>query len=140
MKLSTRGRYGTRLMLDLASHDKEGPALLKDVSLSQNISLKYLGQLIIPLKIAGLIKSLRGARGGYFIAKPPEEISLGDIVKALEGSICIVECIYSPEICERAGKCASQKIWKEINEKIIDILDSYSLNDLVSIQKTIDKG
>jgi len=138
MKLSTRGRYGSRLMLELAFRYKEGPVLLKDVSISQNISLKYLGQIIIPLKIAGLIKATRGAHGGYFLSKPPDEIRFGDIIKALEGEVCIVECIEIPEICDRSDKCATQKIWRELNKMIIDTLNSYTLNDLVNIQKTID--
>ena len=87
-----------------------------------------------------MIKSTRGARGGYFLAKPPYEIKLGDIIRALEGEICIVECIESPEICDRNDKCAPQKIWRELNEKIIDTLNSYTLKDLVDIQKAIDKG
>ena len=140
MKLSTRGRYGTRLMLELTFHHKEGPVLLKDISLSQNISLKYLGQIIIPLKIAGLVKSVRGARGGYLLAKHPDEIKLSDIIKALEGEICIVECIEDPDLCDKNNRCATQKIWKELNQKITDTLNSYTLSDLVNIQKTLDQA
>jgi len=87
-----------------------------------------------------LIKLTRGAHGGYFLAKPPYEIKLGDIIRALEGEICIVECIESPEIYDRNDKCATQKIWRELNEKIIDKLNSYTLSRLIYIQKTMYKG
>jgi len=87
-----------------------------------------------------LIKSTWGAHVGYFFAKPPYEIKLVDIIRALEGEICIVEFIENPEICDRNDKCAPQKIWRELNEKIIDTLNSYTLKDLVDIQKAMDKG
>jgi Rrf2 family protein len=134
MKLSTRGRYGVRLMLELAIHYKDGPILLKDISKNQEVSLKYLGQLIMPLKIAGLVKSARGAHGGYFLSMPPEKIKLGEIVNALEGVLCIVECINSPEICDRSGKCAARDVWSELNHRMIDILNSYTLQDMVIAQ------
>lgn len=134
MKLSTRGRYGVRLMLELAIHYKDGPILLKDISKNQEVSLKYLGQLIMPLKIAGLVKSARGAHGGYFLSMPPGKIKLGEIVNALEGKLCIVECIDSPEICDRSGKCAARDVWSELNHRMIDILNSYTLQDMVIAQ------
>jgi Rrf2 family protein len=141
MKLSTRGRYGARLMLELALRYKEGPALLKDISKSQDISVKYLGQLIIPLKIAGLIKTTRGSHGGYFLAKAPNKITLLEIVTAVEGIFCIVECINSPEICNRSNKCITRIIWKELNNKIIETLNSYTLEDLIKLQeKKLAKG
>jgi Rrf2 family protein len=134
MKLSTRGRYGLRLMLELAIHYKDRPILLKDISENQRISLKYLGQLIMPLKIAGLVKSARGARGGYSLSRPPEKIKIGEIVSALEGKLCIVECIDNPEICEMSGKCAARDVWSELNHRMIEILNSHTLQDMVTAQ------
>ena len=135
MKLPTRARYGTRMMLELAFRYKKGPTLLKDIGKSQDISVKYLGQLVIPLKIAGLIKSTLGAHGGYLLSKPPDKIRLLEIVTALEGPLCIVECINSPDNCKRSKTCVMQNIWDEINQKIIKTLNSYTLKDLLKLHK-----
>ncbi|MBN1406098.1 MAG: RrF2 family transcriptional regulator [Candidatus Omnitrophica bacterium] len=132
MKLSTKGRYGTRLMLDLAIHYNNGPVLLKDIARRQAISEKYLGQLIRPLMTAKLVKSSRGAHGGYFLAKPPKAISLADIMEPLEGSLAIVECIDTPGICPRVKHCVTREIWKEITDKVIDTLKNFTLQDLVA--------
>ena len=127
MKLSTRGRYSTRLMLELALRYNDGPVFLKDISSSQDISLKYLGQLIIPLKIAGLIKSTRGAHGGYFLAKSPEKINLSEILTAVEGSLDIVECIKSPDICNRSKTCITRKVWEEASKKLYEVFQSITI-------------
>ena len=113
MKLSTRGRYSTRLMMELALHFGEGPVLLKDISKVQDISLKYLGQLIIPLKIAGLIKSTRGSHGGYFLSRPPDKIKLSEVISAVEGPIAFTECVDSPDICYRSKTCAAREVWEK---------------------------
>jgi Rrf2 family protein len=131
MKLSTRGRYSTRLMLELASRYNTGPVLLKDISSSQDISLKYLGQLIIPLKIAGLIKSTRGSHGGYFLARSPEKMKLSEILKAVEGTLDIAECIKSPDICYRSKNCAARKIWEKASRQFYDVFDSITLKDML---------
>jgi len=101
MKLSTRGRYSSRLMLELALQYGKGPILLRDVSVSQEISIKYLSQLLIPLKVGNLIRSARGAHGGYFLSRPPEDIKLSEIITAVEGSVSPVECVDNPDICTR---------------------------------------
>ena len=137
MKLSTRGRYSTRLMLELALRYNTGPVLLKDASSSQDISLKYLGQLIIPLKIAGLIKSTRGAHGGYFLARPPEKIKLSDILAAVEGNLDIVGCIKSPDICHRSKNCVARKIWEEASKKFYDVFESITLKDMLEKHKQL---
>ena len=131
MKLSTRGRYSTRLMLELAMRFGKGPVLLKDISKKQDISLKYLGQLIIPLKIAGLIKSTRGSHGGYFLARPPEDIRLSEIISAVEGTIAFTECVESPDICYRSGKCIAHDIWQEASKQFNNMLNSISLSDML---------
>ncbi len=137
MKLSTRGRYSTRLMLELALRCNTGPVLLKDISSSQDISLKYLGQLIIPLKIAGLIKSTRGAHGGYFLARPPEKIKLSEILISVEGNLDIVECIKSPDICHRSKNCVARKIWEKASKKFYDVLESITLKDMLEKHKQL---
>jgi Rrf2 family protein len=135
MKISTRSRYSTRLMVELAFHYGEKPVLLKDISNSQEISLKYLAQLIIPLKIAGLINATRGAHGGYFLAKHPKDIKLSEIIVAVEGPINLVECLNNPQICSRTDFCSSRDIWAEINNKFLDSLDSYTLLQIMERQK-----
>jgi Rrf2 family protein len=135
MRLSTRGRYSTRLMLELSLRYNTGPVLLKDISSSQDISLKYLGQLIIPLKVAGLIKSTRGSHGGYFLARPPEKIRLIEILTAVEGTLDITECIKSPEICYRSKDCVARKIWEKASKKFYDVFQSITLKDMASQQK-----
>jgi len=139
MKLSTRSRYSTRLMVELALSYGKGPVLLKDISRSQEISLKYLAQLIIPLKIAGLIKSSRGAHGGYFLSRPPKDIKLSEIVTAVEGPLSLVECVDNPGICNRSGSCITKEIWTEIGKKLSETLNSYNLQQMMERQKEKQK-
>lgn len=135
MKLSTRTRYGTRLMLELALNYGKGPVLLKDISKSQEISSKYLGQLIIPLKIGGLIKSSRGSHGGYFLSRSPKDINLIEIVEAVDGPLSLVECVNNPDICNRSSSCVTKDIWTEIGNKLSETLKSYSLQQLIKKHK-----
>lgn len=135
MKLSTRGRYGARLMLDLALHYGKGNTFLKDIASRQEISQKYLWQLIAPLRNAGLINSTRGAHGGYTLAKPPAQINMRDIISVVEGDICIVERVDEPSSCQRADTCVTMDIWQELKENILQILESYTLEDMVEKQK-----
>jgi len=125
-------------MMQLALYYNKGPILLKDICKSQEISLKYLSQLVIPLKIAGLIKTNRGSHGGYFLAKPPEDIKLSDIVKAVEGSINPVECVDNPEICDRSKTCAARNIWADIGQKYFESLKSYTLKNMIEMQNKLD--
>ena len=134
MKLSTRGRYSSRMMLEFGLRYGQGPTLLKNISNSQEISLKYLSQLIIPLKVAGLLNGTRGAHGGYLLARPPKDIKLSDIVSAVEGSLSLVECVDNPEICHRYSTCVTQEIWNEISRKCHEILESYTLQDMIDRQ------
>ena len=135
MKLSTKGRYGVRLMVDLALHHREGPVLLKDIAERQAVSEKYLWQLIPPLKNAGLVNSTRGAHGGYSLAKPPIQITLKEIVTTLEGPMSLVECVGDPSICSRAGICATRDVWKDVSQKILQVLESFTLEEMVQKQK-----
>lgn len=131
MKLSTRSRYSTRLILELAREYNKGPIYLKKISNSQDISLKYLGQLIIPLKIAGLIKSTRGAHGGYFLAKSPDKIRLSDIVTAVEGPLFLLECLENSDICDRSDNCEVRKYWEIINNKFYNSLSGITIQDIL---------
>ena len=143
MRISTRGRYSTRMMLELALRYGKGPTLLKEIAKIQEISTKYLSQLIIPLKVAGLIIGTRGAHGGYLLAKQPEEIRLSDIVTAVEGSLNPVACVDNPDICHRSRSCVTYEVWEEMGRKNLEILESHTLKDLVDRyyekQKTVTR-
>ena len=131
MKLSTKGRYGVRLMLDIALHCAEGPVPLRAISKRQDITEKYLWHLINPLKSAGLIEATRGAHGGYVVAKPLSDISIKEIVRALEGPLTLVKCVEKPASCKKAQSCVARDVWKEVADKISDTLDSITLKDIV---------
>jgi len=139
MKLSTKGRYGARLMLDIALHHGEGPVLLKDVAEREEISEKYLGHLISPLKAVGLINSSRGAHGGYILAKAPKDITLEEVIRAVEGNLALVECITAPGICNRVSFCVTRDIWETMSEKMMEVLRSTTLQDMVNQQREKQK-
>jgi len=135
MKLSTRGRYGVRLMFDLALHYGSGPIYLKDIAERQGISAKYLWQLINPLKSTGLVNSTRGAHGGYVLGKEPEQISLKEILRVLEGSLCLVDCVDNPSLCERAPSCVSREIWGETSKGMQQMLENTTLATMIIKQQ-----
>lgn len=131
MRLSTRGRYGVRLMIDLALHNGNGPVMLKDISRRQGISQKYLWNLINPLKSAGLVKSTRGAHGGFTLARDPAGISVTDILQVLEGSLCLVDCVENPSACEKSSNCVARDIWCLASGNLRQTLESVTLAQLV---------
>ena len=131
MKLSTRTRYGTRALLELALHRREEPVFLKDIAKRQQISLPYLEHLIAPLIAGGMIRSIKGPRGGVLLAKPPEEIKLSEAIQLLEGSLALAECVNDPRICERSEFCVTRDIWSELKMVMDGVLESITLQDLV---------
>ena len=135
MKLSTKGRYGLRALLDLAVHQNEGLVPLKDIARRQEFSLSYLEHLVAPLIAAGLVKSTRGARGGVLLLKPPSEVKLSEVVQILEGSIALVDCVNNPALCHRAASCVTRDIWIEMKKAMSRVLDSTTLQDLVERQE-----
>ena len=134
MKLSTKGRYAARLMLDLAANYDKGSIYLKDIARRQEISEKYLGHLTPLLKTAGLINSSRGAHGGYTLSRPPQEISLREVVLAVEGNLTLTECVATPKICHRVKVCVTRDIWSRLSEKMLELLESTTLQDMVNMQ------
>jgi Rrf2 family protein len=140
MKLSTRGRYGVRLMFDLALHYGDGPIYLKDIAERQAISAKYLWQLINPLKTMRLVTSTRGAHGGYVLGREPERISLKEILDVLEGSLCLVDCVDNPSVCEQASSCVSRDIWGEAAKAMRTTLENTTLAEMVKRQKEKRQG
>ncbi len=131
MKLSTRSRYGARILLELAKQVEEGPIKVGKISDVQKITVKYLEQLIRPLKKAGLVKSVRGPKGGHLLAKSPREITLGQVVRILEGKSDLVECIPRPEICTLSENCRVRLAWKEASDALYEKLDAISIADLM---------
>jgi Rrf2 family protein len=139
MKLSTKGRYGTRALLEMAHHYGEGPLLLKDIAERQQISLRYLEHLIGPLVGAGIVKTTRGFKGGVWLARPPAEIKLSETMKLLEGDITPVECINNPGVCTRSRTCATRDVWDEMKQAMYGVLESTTLEDLVERQELKDR-
>ena len=135
MKLSTRTRYGVRMMLDLACRYGDGPIYLKDVAAREDISEKYLSQIIIPLRSRGLVLSTRGAHGGYSLAKAPEEITLREIMEPLEGGCSLVDCVEHASVCDRVPTCAARDIWAMLGERISESLSSVTLGDLARMNR-----
>jgi len=119
-------------MIDLAQHYADGPIPLAEIAKRQDLSAKYLEQLIILLKGAGLIRSLRGRRGGYMLARKPEEISVGEIVETLEGKLAVVDCVLEPELCYRAIECPTRDIWVGMTDMLKQQLFSLSLADILA--------
>ena len=140
LKLSTKGRYGSRLMVLLAMHYGRGPVLLKDIAGQEAVSEGYLEQIVPLLKSADLIHAARGAHGGYAITRSPEEITLREIVQALEGSLAPVECVDRPLICSRVDKCVTIDIWGELKSSIVQSLEKVTLQDMVKKQKKKDQN
>lgn len=133
MLVSTKGRYALRLMADIAQHGQEGPVSLKDVSERQDLSVKYLEQLVRPLASAGLLESIRGQRGGYVLVRPAAEISAGDVLRAAEGGISPVHCLEEgAETCPRADSCVTLGFWRGLDEAIGEYVDGYSVADFLT--------
>ena len=135
MKVSTKGRYAARAMLDLAQHFGEGPILVKDISRREEFSDRYLEQILTPLKVAGLVRVVRGARGGFSLARPPSEIKLLEIIQIVEGSTAPVDCVDDTRVCSRSDLCVTREVWAEMKAAIDTVLESITLQDLLERQK-----
>ena len=139
MQISTKGRYALRLMLDLAVHNTGELVKIKDISARENISEKYLEQIITQLSRAKLVKSARGAQGGYKLVRDLKDYTAGEILRAVEGSLAPVACLEPGHVvCDRAAHCVTLDLWKEIQDAIDNIVDNTTLADLVEKQK--EKG
>jgi len=135
VRLSTKGRYGTRAMLDLAIHYGGEPVLLKDIAKRQEISERYLENIMVRLVSSGLARSARGQKGGFSLAKPPKEIRLSEVVQVLEGPIAPVECVDNPRLCNRSPDCVTIEIWGRLKKVMLDLLDSITLQDMVEMAR-----
>ena len=138
MKISTKGRYGLRLMFDLALHYGAGMTPLKEIAKRQDISDKYLEQIISSLVRAGYVKSIRGPQGGYRLVKKPSEYTVGMILRQVEGNMVPVACLENDAVdCERQSECVTIRVWKELDAAIRGVLDKYTLEDLVIWQEEL---
>lgn len=139
MRISTKGRYGLRALIDLAKYSEIEPVSINSIATRQGISEGYLEQLMTLLKKAGLVKSIRGAQGGYVLAKDIKEISVGDVLRALEGNLEPVECaaFRGDASCEASGGCVTKYVWQKINDSINKTVDEISLEQLVSESKSV---
>jgi Rrf2 family protein len=136
MKISTKGRYALRLMLDLALYGNQEPVRLKDVAKRQEISIKYLEQIISVLQKAGYVKSIRGAQGGYHLMKAPEDYTVGMILRLIEGDLAPVACLEDEvNQCPRQASCVTLRLWKELDAAIRGVVDKYTLADMVEWSK-----
>ncbi len=135
MKLSTRAKYGTRALLDLAMLWGNEPVPLRSIAHRQNIPLHYLEHLITPLLAAGIVASTRGAKGGLQLARTPREVKLNEVIQLLEGSSTTVECVDNPECCPRYELCVTRDVWDEMKKAIDGVLEATTLQDLVERQK-----
>ena len=135
MKLSTKGRYSIRALIDLALHPDEGPILVRDIAKRQRISERYLEQLFIPLRVAGLVRGIQGAHGGFILIKPPAEIRLSEIIRATEGSMAPVDCVDAPLLCSQSSACQTRYVGAKLKRAIDKVLESTTLQDLVEKQR-----
>ena len=142
MKISTKGRYALRLMLDVALHSHGAAVPLRDVAQRQEISDKYLEQIVTQLSRAGLVRSVRGAGGGYLLTREPEEYTVGEILRVLEGNLAPVSCVDGSDCCDRVDHCVTVDVWRQIQEAVSSVVDHITLRDLVEQyhQKTQDQA
>lgn len=132
MKISTKGRYALRMMLDLAEHEKDTYVPLRDISARQNISMKYLEQITATLCKVGFLKSIRGPQGGYRLARDPKDYKVGEILRTTDGDLAPVACLVNETIdCPRSSECSTLSFWKGLQQTIDNYIDSYSLSDLI---------
>lgn len=135
MKISTKGRYGLRVLLELANHTGNNPVQLKEIAKNQQLSLNYIEHLISPLVSAGFIRTVRGAAGGILLVKKPGDIKVSDVIGLFEGSTALVECVDNPGICNRSDECITRDIWCELKKVTDTVLESKTLLDLVAVKK-----
>lgn len=134
MRMTTRGRYGLRAMLELARHHGEGPVLMNDLAARERLSVKYLHRLLTSLRSAGLVESVRGAGGGFRLSRPPSRIRLNEVLEALEGPLSIVECVGRPQVCRQSKLCTARQIWDEVSRAVDRTLHGFTLASLLRFE------
>ncbi len=137
MRVSTRGRYGLRVMIELALRNGQGPVVMGEIAKSQGISRKYLHSLLTSLKSAGLVHSVRGAGGGYVLAALPENITAGEVVKALEGPFALVDCVTDSSVCSRVDSCVTREVWQKMGEAAEKVLSDITIGQLAERKRAV---
>jgi Rrf2 family cysteine metabolism transcriptional repressor len=132
VKLSTRGRYGIHAMYDLACYHQSEPQSIKAIAERQHIPEAYLEQLIAVLRRNGLVSSVRGAQGGYLLARRPGEITVGEVLRVLEGDLALVDCLVEEDVCNKACSCPTRLVWQKLRNGINEILDGITLQDMLN--------
>ncbi len=140
MKLSTKGQYATRALLDVAQHPDDQPVQIRDIAQRQQIPQRYLEHLITPLIAAGILVSTRGPRGGVSLVRSPDDVSLDEVIHLLEGSVAPVECVNNPSLCDRSKLCAVRDVWDDLKKAIDGVLSSVTLSDLVQRQQAKEEA
>lgn len=131
MNISTKGRYGLRMLMDIAAHQAQGPVNLNEIAERQGISAKYLWQIVNLLKTAGFVRGTRGPRGGYILIRDPANITLLDVIQILEGPVSLVECVDDPEFCVRMENCVAHSVWSEVSQAIRSALQKITLAEIL---------
>lgn len=131
MKISTKGRYGLRTLMDIAAHQSKGPVNLNDIAKRQDISAKYLWQIVNLLKTAGFVRGTRGPKGGYVLLRNPSDINLLDVIQTLEGPVSLVECVDDPDFCSRMDNCVAHSVWEEVSHAIRGALQKITLAEIL---------
>lgn len=137
MQLSTKARYAARALVELALEYGQEPVKLKDIASRQDISLKYLEQVMFPLRISGYVKTHKGSQGGYVLGRPPEEINMYDVIQTVEGSLAPVDCVDNPKLCQRVNKCVTRNVWVGLKQAIYDELSDITLAELAEKQRLL---
>lgn len=140
MKISTRSRYGLRLLMELAANDSGRPVFLSEIARNQEVSEKYLSKLVIPMRSAGFIRSVRGAHGGYILAVPPAQISLQNIVECLEGSLSLMDCTDNPDLCAKSEDCVSRLVWSGLEKVMRDYCQNLNLAEILALGERSNFG
>lgn len=139
MKISTKGRYGTRALLDVAMYQDEGPVQLKAIAKRQQLSVSYLEHIVAPLISAGILRSVRGVNGGVLLARPARGIKMSEVIQALEGSVAPAVCVDDPGVCPRSDHCVARDMWTEMKKAMDGVLESTTIQELVERQMTKQK-
>jgi Rrf2 family transcriptional regulator, cysteine metabolism repressor len=138
MKLSTRGRYASRAMIELARHYGEGSLSIDRIAEKQHISKRYLEHIFARLRVAGIVEGTRGSKGGYVLLRPPDQVSVGEVVRAVEGPLGPVHCVDDPASCPKVGRCATHNLWTEAARVLNELLDGHTIGSLLQEQQQLD--
>ncbi|MDD3603641.1 MAG: Rrf2 family transcriptional regulator [Kiritimatiellae bacterium] len=140
MRVSTKGRYGLRVLLDIALHQRDRPVALRDIAERQDISQKYIWQVVSPLKAAGLLNTVRGAQGGCLLARDPDQITMLEVVEILEGPVALLDCLKDEALCRRSSACSTQMAWRKVTKAMRKAMGEVTLKKLMRWQNECEEN